>query len=119
MLQETIQSRLVFPCCLNDHKTLFGGEALKWMDEVAYMTAVRHTRKKMVTISVTDTEFLIPLRAGMIAEIRGKVVREGHVRLEILVEIFAEEIYSGTIGKAATSRFIFAAIDENLKATRL
>lgn len=119
MTEETIQCRLVFPCCLNDHETLFGGEALKWMDEVAYITAVRHTRKQLVTIAVKDTEFLLPLRAGMIAEIRGKVIREGHVRLEVVVEIFAEDICSGTVLKAAHSSFIFAAIDENHKATRL
>lgn len=119
MSEITKQSRIIFPSCMNDHSTLFGGEALKWMDEVAYITAVRHTRKKMVTISVQNTEFLLPLKSGMIAEIKGKVIQAGHVRLEVQVEIFAEEIDSGTVQKAAHSSFIFAAIDDCHKAIRL
>jgi acyl-CoA hydrolase len=119
MQQETKQSRIIFPCHLNDHDTLFGGITLEWMDEIAYITAVRHTRKKMVTISVKNTEFLFPLQVGMIAEIAGKVIYSGNIKLEVHVEIFAEEIYSGSVHKAATSFFTFAAIDDNHKAVRM
>ncbi len=43
----TRQFKAVFPCMLNDNKTVFGGEVLKWMDEVAYITATRFAREKM------------------------------------------------------------------------
>ena len=43
---ETKQVKIVFKNLINDHNTLFGGIALKWMDEVAYITATRFCRKK-------------------------------------------------------------------------
>lgn len=119
MQTETKQSRIIFPCHLNDHDTLFGGITLQWMDEVAYITAVRHTRKKMVTISIQNTEFLFPLKQGMIAEITGKIIHTGKVKLEVHVEIFAEEIQTGYVHKAANSIFTFAAIDDSHNAVRL
>nr|HMQ43287.1 acyl-CoA thioesterase [Mariniflexile sp.] len=41
---ETRQFKMVFPNTLNDHETIFGGTAMKWMDEVAYITATRFAR---------------------------------------------------------------------------
>ena len=119
MITETKQSRIIFPCHLNDHETLFGGITIEWMDEIAYITAVRHTRKKMVTISINNLQFHQPLKSGMIAEVSGKIANIGRVKLEVLVEIFAEDIYEGTMQKAATAIFTMAAVDDALKAVRL
>lgn len=44
---ETRQFKAIFPNTLNANETLFGGQAMKWMDEVAYITATRFTRQKM------------------------------------------------------------------------
>ena len=49
---ETKQTRVIFPSTLNTQDSLFGGNIMKWMDEVAYITAVRYEREKMVTVSV-------------------------------------------------------------------
>ena len=43
----TRQFKAIFPNTLNANETLFGGEAMKWMDEVAYITATRFTRQRM------------------------------------------------------------------------
>lgn len=40
--------RFIFPEAANDNNTLFGGLAIKWIDEVAYITATRYTKKQMV-----------------------------------------------------------------------
>jgi acyl-CoA hydrolase len=119
MQTETKQSRIIFPCHLNDHDTLFGGIALEWMDEVAYITAVRYTRKKMMTISVNNLQFHHPLKPGMVAEISGKIIGTGKVRLEVMVEIFAEDMYSCTTQKAVNALFTLVAVDEKMKAVRL
>lgn len=63
---ETSQSRIVFPGDLNDHDTLFGGKAMQWMDEVAYITAIRYSGKKMVTVTVNEVYFLNPVKSGSI-----------------------------------------------------
>jgi len=43
--------KAVFPNTTNHYDTLFGGSALKLMDEAAFITATRFSRQKVVTVS--------------------------------------------------------------------
>jgi len=63
---ETNQFKIIFPNFLNDNGNLFGGIAMHWMDEVAYMTAIRFSKKKMVTVSCEKVKFLLPINSGKI-----------------------------------------------------
>ena len=111
---ETRQFKVIFPNTLNDHDTLFGGIAMKWMDEVAYITAIRFTKKKMVTVSSERVQFLLPMKSGTIAEIIGKVTKVKTLKIEILVEIYIDDMYAENRQKAVVAIFTFAAInDEN------
>jgi acyl-CoA hydrolase len=112
---ETHQFRIVFGSSLNDRGKLFGGEALKWMDEVAYISALRYTRMKVVTVSVDKIKFLQPIMLGSIIEIIGTIHKIGNVKIEILVQIFVEASDSYERAKAVEAIFTFAATDENNK----
>ena len=116
---ETRQFKVVFPNTLNAHDTLFGGTAMQWMDEVAYITATRFTRMKLVTISTDKVQFKNAIKSGTIAEIIGKVVRVSTFKIDIQVEIYVEEMFSDGRIKAVNAIFTFAAIDENHKPIRL
>lgn len=115
----TKQVRIAFPNTMNEHETLFGGIALKWMDEVAYITATRFLRKKAVTVSVEEVKFFKPVRPGSIVELTGQVCKSGKVKIDVHVEVITEEMYSGKREKAIEAVFIFAAIDENQRPIRL
>ncbi|HKL08755.1 MAG TPA: hotdog domain-containing protein [Bacteroidales bacterium] len=110
---ETRQVKVVFKNLINDHNTLFGGIALQWMDEVAYITATRFCRKKVVTVSTGKIDFKKPIPYGTIAELIGSVEKAGAVKLEINVKIFIEEKYTDTRTLAVDGNFIFAAVDDN------
>ncbi len=110
---ETKQVKIVFKNLINDHNTLFGGIALKWMDEVAYITATRFCRKKVVTISTGKINFQKPIPYGTIAELVGTVSNAGTVKLEINVKIYIEQKYNNTREKAVEGNFYFAAVDDN------
>lgn len=110
---ETRQVKVVFKNLINDHNTLFGGIALQWMDEVAYITATRFCRKKVVTTSTGKISFKKPIPYGTIVEIIGKIAKVGTVKLEINIQIFTEEKYSDSREKAVEGNFIFAAVDDN------
>ncbi len=114
----TRQFKVVFPNTLNAHDTLFGGTAMQWMDEVAYITATRFTRMKMVTISTDKMKFKNAIKSGTIAEIVGRVINVSNFKLHILVEIYVEEMYSEKKLKAVDAIFTFAAIDQNHKPIR-
>lgn len=111
----TSQFKVVFPNALNNHETLFGGKALKWMDEVAYIAAIRFTRKKMVTVCTDKIKFLQPIKPGSIVEIVGKVIKVSAVKIDVLVEIYMEEMFDEKRLKAISGVFTFAAVNNKNK----
>ena len=116
---ETRQVKIVFKNLINDHNTLFGGIALQWMDEVAYITATRFCRKKVVTISTGKIDFKKPIPYGTIAELIGSVSNVGSVKLEIKVKIFIEQKYTDNRELAVEGSFYFAAVDDDNQPIRL
>jgi acyl-CoA hydrolase len=115
----TTQYKVVFSKMLNDQSTLFGGVAMQWMDEVAYITAMRFTRKKMVTVSTDKIKFLKPVTSGEIVQLVGSVVKVGFAKITIQVEMFSEQLESEIKQKAIQGTFTFAAIDKNNKPIRI
>ncbi len=118
-LAETRQVKIVFKNLINDHNTLFGGIALQWMDEIAYITATRFCRKKVVTISTGKINFQKPIPYGAIAELFGTVSNVGAVKLEINVKIFIEQKYDNIRELAVEGNFYFAAVDDNNQPVKL
>lgn len=111
-LSETHIFKAVFPNTTNHYDTLFGGTAMLLMDEVAFITATRFSRKRMVTVSSDKIDFTHPIPAGTIIELIGKVIHVGNTSLKVAVEIHIEEMYSETRQRAITGSFTFVAIDE-------
>ncbi len=116
---ETRQFKSVFPNTLNANNTLFGGLAMQWMDEVAFITATRFTRQRMFTVQVENIKFLKAVEAGSMVEVIGRVSKAGAVKLEVKVEIYAEEMFSPKREKVIESTFIFAVLDENKRPKRI
>ena len=116
---ETKQFKMVIPNTLNSHETFFGGIAMQWMDEVAFITATRFLREKVVTVSVEKVKFLLPIKMGSILEISGKVLNISAVRLEVAVEIYVEQMFEEKREKAVSANFFFVAVNENSKPKRI
>lgn len=116
---ETRIFKAVFPNTTNHYDTLFGGTAMALMDEVAFITATRFTRKTMVTVSSDKIDFKKPIPAGTIIELVGKIEHIGNSSLKVLVEIYVEEMYSFVREKAITGTFTFVAIDKHKKPIRI
>jgi len=114
-LAETHIFKAVFPNTTNHYDTLFGGTAMALMDEVAFITATRFTRKTMVTVSSDKINFNMPIPAGTIIELVGNIEHVGNTSLKVLVEIYVEEMYSFKREKAITGSFTFVAIDKHKK----
>ncbi len=110
---ETRIFKAVFPNTTNHYDTLFGGTAMHLMDEVAFITATRFSRQRMVTVSSDRIDFTRPIPAGTIVELIGKIIHIGNTSLKVQVEIFVEQMYSENREKAVTGEFTFVAIDDN------
>jgi acyl-CoA hydrolase len=116
---ETRQCKAIFPNSLNANETLFGGEALKWMDEVAFITATRFTRQKMYTVNTENIRFLKPVAPNSIVEVIGKIEKVEALKISVKVEIYMEEMYSCMKEKAIEGVFVFVSLDENKKPRKL
>jgi acyl-CoA hydrolase len=116
---ETRIFKAVFPNTTNHYDTLFGGTAMHMMDEVAFITATRFTRKRCVTVSSDRIDFKKPIPGGTIVELIGTVSKIGNTSLQVEVEIYIEQMYSTKREKAITGIFTFVALDENKIPTKV
>ena len=110
---ETRIFKAVFPNTTNHYDTLFGGTAMHLMDEVAFITATRFSRQKMVTVSSDRIDFTKPIPAGTIIELVGIVTHVGNTSVKVKVDIYIEEMYSDHREQAITGMFSLVAIDEH------
>ena len=115
----TTQTHIIFPEMLNDRGVLFGGNLLKWMDEVAYIATSRHFHMQMVTVAVERVRFLKPILHGHIVEITGYVSQVGNVKAEIKVEAFSSHPLKNERNKCAEGTFYFTALSESGKPKRI
>ena len=113
---ETHIFKAVFPNTTNHYDTLFGGTAMSLMDEVAFITATRFSRKKMVTVSSDRIDFNKAIPAGVIIELIGKIVHLGTTSLKVSVDIYMEEMYAESREKAISGTFTFVAIGDDKKS---
>jgi acyl-CoA hydrolase len=115
----TRQNRVVFSKHLNSNGTLFGGEAMQWLDEVALITATRYTRQRMVTVKIEQVSFLKPILPNSILDITGRIVKINHVKIFMKVEVYSEDMFSQYREKVMEADFIFAACNNDLSPTIL
>lgn len=111
--------KAVFPNTTNHYDTLFGGTAMQYMDEVAFITATRFSRQKMVTVSSDKIDFKKPIPHGTIIELIGKVTYLGTTSLKVRVDIFIEKMYDDSREKAITGEFTFVAIGDDKRAAKI
>ena len=109
--------KAVFPNTTNHYDTLFGGTAMQYMDEVAFICATRFSRKKVVTISTGQIDFKKAIPAGTLIELVAKVDSVGRTSCKIHVDIFMEQMYSELRETVVSGTFSFVAVDENKKPT--
>jgi acyl-CoA hydrolase len=120
-IEESITRKVqcIFPDVTNHYDTLFGGTALKWMDEVAFICATRFSRQKFVTVSTDRIDFKKAIAAGKIVELIAKIKRVGETSLVVGVEVYVEDMYGPGREIGVKGDFTFVAIDENRKPEKI
>lgn len=99
--------KAVFPGETNHYETLFGGVALLWMDEVAFIAATRFSREKVVTVSSDKVNFKVPIQTGSLVELDARITKVGNTSLEVSVDVWKEDMYEDNRILALNGKFIF------------
>jgi acyl-CoA hydrolase len=102
----------VFPPDFNDHGTLFGGRLMAYIDDVASISAARHSRAKVVTASTDSVDFLAPITPQDSVCLSSYVTWTGRSSMEVFVKAVAENLRTGARTIAATAFLTFVALDD-------
>ena len=114
---EVRMVQMVFPDQTNHYGTLFGGHALRLMDEAAFVAASRWARQPVVTVASERIEFRVPVHRGELVEVVARVVAVGRTSLTVDVTLDAEELASGQRRRATEGRFVLVAVDPTGRPT--
>ena len=109
----TIMNELVLPNDTNTLNNLMGGRLLHWMDIAAAISAQKHCNRIVVTASVDNVSFQHPIKLGDVITIEAKVSRAFTTSVEVRLDVYAQNIPSGTKVKSNEAYYTFVALDQN------
>ena len=116
---RTVMTDLVLPSETNPLNNLFGGEWLARMDRAASISARRHSRRITVTASVNHVAFNHSIPLGSVVTVEASVSRAFRSSMEIFIDVWIEDRFSGEKTKANEAIYTFVAVDETGKPTEV
>ena len=109
----TVVTDIVLPSETNPLGNMFGGELLARMDRAASISARRHCRRIVTTVSVNHVAFSKMIPLGSVVTIEAKVSRAFKSSMEIVMDIWTEDRESGTRKQSNVGIYTFVAVDES------
>lgn len=108
-------NELVLPNDTNPLNNLMGGRLLHWMDIAAAISAQKHCNNIVVTASVDNVSFKHPIKLGDVITIEAKVTRAFSTSMEVRLDVWAENIPSGTRIRSNDAFYTFVALNQEGK----
>lgn len=108
-----ISTKVVLPHETNTLGKLFGGALLAWMDEIAAVSAHRHSKRVVVTASINNVSFGEPIDLGAIVTLESKVSRAYTSSMEVMIDVFVEDRLTGVRKQVNEAIYTFVAVDQN------
>ncbi|NDV42182.1 acyl-CoA thioesterase [Flagellimonas sediminis] len=116
---RTVMTDLVLPSETNPLNNLFGGELLARMDRAASIAARRHSRRITVTASVNHVAFNRAVPLGSVVTVEAAVSRAFTTSMEIFIDVWIEDRFTGERTKANEAIYTFVAVDDTGKPTEV
>ncbi|HEX9692707.1 MAG TPA: acyl-CoA thioesterase [Gemmatimonadales bacterium] len=104
-------TELMMPNMANNLGNVFGGVILSLIDRVGAVSAIRHARGAVVTVSMDKVEFREPIHLGELVVAKASVNFVGKTSLEVGVRVEAENIVTGVRRHTNSCHLTFVAID--------
>lgn len=103
---------MVMPSHANPHGTIFGGTIMSWIDIAGAMCASKHCNNPVVTVHISDIDFICPIKVGGHVVIRASVNYAGKTSVIIGVKVESENPYTGVIRTTTKAYLTFVAVDD-------
>ncbi|GAA4834557.1 acyl-CoA thioesterase [Paenibacillus vulneris] len=86
---------------------------MAYIDDIASISASKHSRRAVVTASTDSVDFLYPIRPTDSVCLEAFVTYTGKSSMEVFVKVITEDLKTAERRIAATSFLTFVAMDEN------
>ena len=106
---ESVQ--VVLPNDSNPLGFILGGTVMHLIDITGAIACHRHTNRLALTAGVDGLEFIHPIKVGDLIILKSRVTCVFTTSLEVEVEVFSEEIESGTRRLTSRAYLTFVSID--------
>ena len=110
-------AQIVLPSDTNAIGTIFGGKIMSWIDIAAAISAGRHARRVVVTVSLDALHFVAPVKLGHVVHIKAMVNFASRTSMEIGVRVDSENPLTGEFTHTATAYTTFVALDDHGRPT--
>jgi len=108
---------MVMPHHTNPQNTVFGGTVMSWMDIAAAMVAARHANRPVVTVHISDIDFIAPVKMGHHVHIQASLNYVGTSSMIVGVKVTSENPMTGERRKTTKAYLTFVALDDLGKPT--
>jgi acyl-CoA hydrolase len=108
---RTTMTQLVLPNDANTYGNVLGGKVMHWIDLTGAISAFRHSRKPVVTVSVDTVQFHHPVKVGQVVLLEACVTRAFRTSMEVRVEVRSEDPLTGEQIRTCSAFLTFVAID--------
>lgn len=97
---------------INGHNSLFGGQLLSWIDEIAAVVARRHSGHNVVTAAIDRLDFRRPAKPNDTVILHGHITYTGRTSMEVKVNSYVEKLDGSRI-LINEAHIVMVAVDEN------
>lgn len=119
-LMQNVKTRryVVEESMLNINNTLFGGEAMGWMDKVGHELSIDLTHHTMFTAAADKIRFRSAVLLGETVEVTARPLELGPVKLQVSLTVVADP--DGPNRRTAlTGIYTFVQVDEQMRPRRI
>jgi acyl-CoA hydrolase len=88
-----------------------GGVVMKLVDTAAGLSAHKHSRGRVVTVSMDEMSFIEPVFLSDVVTLKAQVNDVGRTSMEVGVRVEAENPMTGAIRHVSTAYLVFVSLD--------
>ncbi|HZR99711.1 MAG TPA: acyl-CoA thioesterase [Chloroflexota bacterium] len=103
----------------NPQGNVHGGTIMKLVDTAGALAALRHGRRRVVTVEMDSMRFHEPVQVGNLVTLTARVTAVWRTSLETYVDVEAEDVLTGERRHTSSAFLVFVALDDAGRPTEL
>ncbi|HEX3722645.1 MAG TPA: acyl-CoA thioesterase [Nitrolancea sp.] len=116
---EVTLAQVMLPSDANGQGNVHGGTIMKLVDTAGGIAAIRHARRRVVTVIMDSMTFLQPVYVGDLVTVRARLTWTGTSSMEAEVRVEAENVPTGAVTHTSTAYLVYVALDDDGKPSRV